>query len=213
MHSYLSRLNAVFFFGLMCLGTCGVIAALSSFIPFVNPPDSAKNLIARVTGINLDKFITGSAVLRPRVRRSRYEVANIDLNGNIDLTDEWHWNTKQIFIWLSANYKTNKKSSEISLWDRLIESKEESIFNLYNAKTEYDLIDMDLSLKGNNISYILRWDIHPWIGFISRKVASNDQIYSMIMPDKPEKKSNIKSRDKPIKKEKPKKKKKRNNSM
>ena len=193
MHSYLSRLNAVFFFALTCLGTCGFLAGISSYIPYINPPDLSKNLLSSITNINLLNFFSGSAVIRPRTRRTRYEIGSILFDGKIDLSDEFNWNTKELFIWMSANYNTKRKESEISLWDRIISEKDESIFELENEKTEYDLIDIDNGLKNNNITYILKWDIHPWIGLIKRKMSNINGNFNMKMPKKPNTKTTNKN--------------------
>ena len=42
----------------MCLAACGGLAALSCFIPFVNPPDELKSLIDDVTTVNVDNLLS-----------------------------------------------------------------------------------------------------------------------------------------------------------
>lgn len=42
----------------MCLAGCGGLAALSCFIPFVNPPEDMKSLIYEVTTVNVDKLLS-----------------------------------------------------------------------------------------------------------------------------------------------------------
>ena len=58
MHSTLSRLNSIFFFALMCLAACGGFAALSHWIPQINPPDDQKSLIFNVTKVHVESLLS-----------------------------------------------------------------------------------------------------------------------------------------------------------
>eukprot|EP01084_Bolivina_argentea_P274633 468153_1 len=173
MHSFLSRLNTIFFFALMCLAACGGLAALSCFIPYVNRPDSEKSLINDVTKVKVESFFHHHGSLRRGVKRTKFERAELTFSVEVDLRDEFHWNTKQLFVWLSADYK-GKQSGVIhksSLWDSLVINKGQALFDIEGKIPEYKLIDPDLDLRDNKVNFTLYWDIHPWIGLVTRKNA------------------------------------------
>eukprot|EP00483_Globobulimina_turgida_P011495 UN11517 len=182
MHSYLSRLNTIFFFALMCLAASGGLAALSCFIPYVNPPDSVKNLVSDVTKVDIDSFFHHHGSLRRGVRRTKFERAELTFSVDVDLRDEFHWNTKQLFVWLSADYigKQSKITHRTSLWDSLVITKSQALFEIDAKLPEYKLIDPDLDLRDNQINFTLNWDIHPWIGLVTRKSANTP--YKLSMP-------------------------------
>mmetsp|Transcript_46496 Transcript_46496/g.77266 ORF Transcript_46496/g.77266 Transcript_46496/m.77266 type:complete len:188 (+) Transcript_46496:47-610(+) len=182
MHSFLSRLNTIFFFALMCLAICGGIASISCFIPFVNPPDALKSLLYDVTNVDVDKFYHHHGSMRRGVRKSKFERAELTFSADIDLRDEFHWNTKQLFVWLSADYigKDNQVTHRSSLWDTLVRSKSAAMFEMNAKMPEYKLIDPDLDLRDNNVNFTLNWDIHPWIGLITRK--HSDTPHKVDMP-------------------------------
>eukprot|EP00484_Ammonia_sp_Unknown_P027527 CAMPEP_0197031604 /NCGR_PEP_ID=MMETSP1384-20130603/10568_1 /TAXON_ID=29189 /ORGANISM="Ammonia sp." /LENGTH=111 /DNA_ID=CAMNT_0042461161 /DNA_START=251 /DNA_END=586 /DNA_ORIENTATION=+ len=99
----------------------------------------------------------------------------------IDLRDEFHWNTKQLFVWLSADYigKNSGVLHRMSLWDTLVTSKSQAQFDLNEKIPEYKLIDPDLDLRDNTVNFTLNWDIHPWFGLITRKVSSTPNQVAM----------------------------------
>merc|ERR1712154_111625 len=175
-------LNTIFFFALMCLAACGALAAISCFIPYVNPPDSDKSLLFQVTNVNVDTFFHHHGALRRGVKRSKFERAELTFSVDIDLRDEFHWNTKQLFVWLSADYigKQSKITHKISLWDTLVRTQSQALFELDTKLPEYKLIDPDLDLRDNQVNFTLNWDIHPWIGLVTRK--SSTEPYSISMP-------------------------------
>ena len=168
-------MNAIFFFALMVLGVCGGIAALTCFIPQVNPPDSEKSLVDDVSNVQVANFFHHHGSLRRGIKRAKFERAELTFGVDVDLRDEFHWNTKQLFVWLSADYvgKQNKVVHRASLWDSLVIKKSQAQFELAAKVPEYRLIDPDLDLRDNQVNFTLYWDIHPWIGLVTRKKSSH----------------------------------------
>ena len=120
--------------------------------------------------------------LRRGIRRAKFERAELTFSVDVDLRDEFHWNTKQLFVWLSAEYKgkRNDITHRSSLWDMLVTTQSQAMFEFEMKIPEYKLIDPDLDLRDNVVNFTLNWDIHPWIGLIQRKSSSHP--YQMTMP-------------------------------
>ena len=116
------------------------------------------------------------------MKASKFERAELTFSVDVDLRDEFHWNTKQLFVWMSADYR-GKKSNVVhraSLWDSLVITKSQALFEMEMKMPEYRLIDPDLDLRDNRVNFTLHWDIHPWIGLITRKQSMHP--YTMTMP-------------------------------
>ena len=119
--------------------------------------------------------------LRRGVKASKFESAQLTFDVDIDLRDEFHWNTKQLFVWLSVDYvgKSNKVVHRISLWDELVIKKSQAVFELEGKTPEYKMIDPDLDLRDNKVNFTLNWDIHPWIGLVTRKHSQTPLVHKM----------------------------------
>lgn len=115
MHSSLNRLQTTFGFFTTCAFTLAGIIALLSLVPF---PALQKQ---------------PAAVLKPRdlqvkMWRPHYytnkkeESAEIKFDLDADLSPLFTWNTKQIFIYVTANYPTGtgEEQSEAVIWDQII---------------------------------------------------------------------------------------------
>ena len=116
------------------------------------------------------------------MRRTKFERAELQFSVDVDLRDEFHWNTKQLFVWLTADYKGKKNNvmHRASLWDMLVTAKSQALFEFETKLPEYKLIDPDLDLRDNKVNFTLHWDIHPWIGLITRKESSHP--FKLTMP-------------------------------
>ncbi|CAR25410.1 signal peptidase complex subunit SPC3 [Lachancea thermotolerans CBS 6340] len=95
------------------------------------------------------------------------ENLKISFDLESDLTPLFNWNTKQIFVYLTAEYNGLKKpsvKSEVTLWDSIITDKEGAVISLNNAKSKYSVWDIEEKLSDRNLTFKLHWNIQPWIG-------------------------------------------------
>lgn len=74
---------------------------------------------------------------------------NFDLDA--DLSTLFNWNTKQVFVYLTAEYDGGAKRSDIrnkvTIWDRIITSPEASVLSLRNQRGAYSVYDVQKSFK------------------------------------------------------------------
>nr|AFK34044.1 unknown [Medicago truncatula] len=86
------------------------------------------------------------------------------LNISGDLQSLFTWNTKQVFVFLAAEYETRKKPlNQISLWDGIIPSKEHAKF-LIHTSNKYRFIDQGTNLRGREFNLTLHWHVMPKTG-------------------------------------------------
>lgn len=74
---------------------------------------------------------------------------NFDLDA--DLTPLFNWNTKQVFVYLTAEYDGGAKrtdvSNKVTFWDKIILTKEDAILHLRNQRSAYSVYDVQKSFK------------------------------------------------------------------
>lgn len=131
MHNALNRLSTTFSFASSCALTLACVIALLSIIPVPAPSSSPTASIA-VTNVQVVKG-------RPHYYASkREEYAQIRFDLDADLSGLFTWNTKQVFVYVTANYPSNSNggSSEAVIWDTII-STTSTPFSVQNLKAQY----------------------------------------------------------------------------
>ena len=87
----------------------------------------------------------------------------------------FHWNIKQLFVYIVATYSTptNPKNT-IVLWDRIIESiHTNKIINETNTFVKYGLVDQGAELRGVEVELSLVWDHMPLTGALYMSEGSS----------------------------------------
>lgn len=116
MHSSLNRLQTTFGFFTSCAFTLAGIIAILSLLPFPAPA-SQPTAVIKPRDIQVVKG-------RPHYYSSkREENAQIRFDLDADLSPLFTWNTKQLFVYVTANYPTSKNGAEQTesvIWDMII---------------------------------------------------------------------------------------------
>lgn len=100
------------------------------------------------------------------VNRQPKENTKLNFDLQADLTPLFNWNTKQVFVYLTAEYpgKSPGSSNKVTYWDRIITKKEDAILKLSNVKSKYSVWDVEKSFRQRDAIVKLEWNIQPWIG-------------------------------------------------
>ncbi|KAJ3694411.1 hypothetical protein LUZ60_009891 [Juncus effusus] len=164
MHSAAQRANAIATFGVALLATLCVAA---SILDAFNTPD----VQARVQVTKINRF---------RRQLDGNDEVRLTLNMSMNLESLFTWNTKQVFVFLAAEYETPKNGlNQVSLWDHIIQDKEKANFNI-KVPTEYPLIDQGSNLRGKEIDLVLHWHIMPKSG---RMIRDKMKLSSFSLPN------------------------------
>ncbi|KAH8071482.1 hypothetical protein JL721_4463 [Aureococcus anophagefferens] len=171
MHTYWVRLNAVFFYGLNVLLGLSVAAWFSCLqqdlhfkteLPAARRRDGARQ----------------RALEPPRARRRRPR-ALLSFDLQADLTPAFHWNLKQLFVFVLAEYYTESNVlNQVILWDKIVTSEEEARLDERNVYVKYALIDQTNELRNTSVNYLLVWDHMPVTGrlFMERETGSTSML-------------------------------------
>ncbi|KAJ1387456.1 Signal peptidase complex subunit 3 [Sesbania bispinosa] len=89
---------------------------------------------------------------------------SMTMNISADLQSLFTWNTKQVFVFLAAEYETSKNSlNQISLWDGIIPSKDHAKFWIHTSN-KYRFIDQGSNLLGKEFNLTVHWHVMPKTG-------------------------------------------------
>jgi len=154
MHTVWVRLNAVVFFGLSALLGFSVAAAISKI-------GHANRHVPNVKKLSLNK-------LKSLKAHGGVDRALLSFDLNVDLNPAFHWNIKQLFVYVVAEYKSSKNPrNQIVLWDRIVEAsdpREERVIAQDNIFVKYALVDQARDLRGEEVTLQLMWDHMPLTG-------------------------------------------------
>eukprot|EP00823_Brevimastigomonas_motovehiculus_P006291 TRINITY_DN5164_c0_g1_i1.p1 TRINITY_DN5164_c0_g1~~TRINITY_DN5164_c0_g1_i1.p1 ORF type:complete len:174 (+),score=18.41 TRINITY_DN5164_c0_g1_i1:67-588(+) len=152
MHSFFARLNVVFFYFVTCLFIAAMGCAISYYIS--DPTYSAHLTNARV-------------IMRPSGRGS-IDVGFVKFDADVDLSDYFnYWNTKQLFVWVHMQYKTDARPlNQMVVWDRIITDKTSAKFSISNQQNKYKLWDLSGKMRNHGVNLTLSWDIMPIVGLL-----------------------------------------------
>ncbi|EIN11227.1 signal peptidase [Punctularia strigosozonata HHB-11173 SS5] len=157
MHSVYARINNVSTYLSSCLLALLGAIALSSFVFTAQPSGN-------VTIANLRVFPGNS----PRYRVKNQEFTFVNFNVTADLTPLFHWNTKQLFIYVQAEYTSAKGvQNEIVIWDRIVRRKEDAVVNVA-GRNKYVFRDLSRTFRGvEPAHYSLKYNLMPYVGALT----------------------------------------------
>uniref|UniRef100_A0A0D3EJ90 Signal peptidase complex subunit 3 n=1 Tax=Oryza barthii TaxID=65489 RepID=A0A0D3EJ90_9ORYZ len=136
---------------LLLLAACCAASALDAFhVPSVQAQ-------AHVTKINrFHKQLNGN------------DKVTLTFNVSANLESLFTWSTKQVFVFLTAEYENSKNSlNQVSLWDHIIPDKDKANLQV-EVKSKYPLIDQGSSLRGKKVQLVLHWHVMPKAGVMIR---------------------------------------------
>ncbi|BAF03841.1 signal peptidase complex subunit 3 precursor [Oryza sativa Japonica Group] len=152
MHSWVQRLlTTATTAALLLLAACCAASALDAFhVPSVQAQ-------AHVTKINrFHKQLNGN------------DKVTLTFNLSANLESLFTWSTKQVFVFLTAEYENSKNSlNQVSLWDHIIPDKDKANLQV-EVKSKYPLIDQGSSLRGKKVQLVLHWHVMPKAGVMIR---------------------------------------------
>ncbi|KAL0956946.1 hypothetical protein HGRIS_003048 [Hohenbuehelia grisea] len=110
-------------------------------------------------------------VLDARLPRQRYrtqEAVFTQFNVTADLTPLFHWNTKQVFVYLQAEYNNSKGvQNEVVVWDRIVRRKSDAVIRT-RAMSKYSIRDLTRSFKKiPGAHFTLKYNIMPYVGVLT----------------------------------------------
>lgn len=164
MHNVYTRANAAFFAALCALG---IMCGLTAFSTYFHHPTPLLNSLKLK---NLERFYRAA---------DGTDKAVLTFDIDADLSSVFNWNTKQLFVYVVAEYETSSNVvNQVVIWDKIVKKKKQAKLRERNQRTDYFLADQYDELRNTDIKLKLMWDIMPVSGrlFIHEKPGSHFQM-------------------------------------
>lgn len=172
MHTVWVRLNAVVFFGLTVLLCFSILAAISK----IGHATKHRPIIHK---LELNK-------MKSLKNHGGVDRALLSFDLHADMTPAFHWNIKQLFVYVVATYATpTNPKNQIVLWDRIIESTHpasQKIINEQNLFVKYGLVDQGAELRGKEVELSLMWDHMPLTGVLHMDGQEEGTASKFVLP-------------------------------
>jgi len=105
--------------------------------------------------------------------------SNVSFDLEADFRELFHWNMNQLFVYVTASFETEKnKRNEVTIWDQIIQDKDEAVLSLKNVTNEYPIRDQYRSLRGRNIELIVNYRTMPITGLMHTHEAARSVFVS-----------------------------------
>ncbi|XP_010424829.1 PREDICTED: signal peptidase complex subunit 3A [Camelina sativa] len=148
MHTFGYRANALLTFAITALAFICAIASFSDKFSNQNPS-------AEIQILNINRF---------KKQSHGNDEVSLTLDISADLQSLFTWNTKQVFVFVAAEYETPKNFlNQVSLWDAIIPAKEDAKFRI-QVSNKYRFIDQGQNLRGKEFNLTLHWHVMPKTG-------------------------------------------------
>jgi len=99
-----------------------------------------------------------------------FDSAELTFDLNADLRPLFNWNVKQIFIFVTAEYKTkSNKVNQLVVWDRIIQNTTAAQINVVGEGLKYNFVDLSNDLRNNSITLTVKYDVSPISGILFMK--------------------------------------------
>lgn len=98
-----------------------------------------------------------------------------------DFRPAFHWNLKQLFVFVLAEYESQSNPlNQVILWDKIVEREEDALL-LGQAHIKYALVDQANGLRNASVDLHVVWDHMPITGrlFMDRGYGSTFHLPSV----------------------------------
>ncbi|KAJ7689475.1 signal peptidase 22kDa subunit [Mycena rosella] len=159
MHSLYARVNNISALLSSCvMGLLAAIALSSVVLSMFEAPLEGGAVLVK-----------GVKVVHGKGRAYQHEHAIVNFEIDADLTPLFNWNTKQLFLYLDAEY-TNSKGvkNAVVIWDRIVRRKEDANIHV-DSRQKYSFRDVTgfrSVISDASATYTLRYNLMPHVGVL-----------------------------------------------
>ncbi|EQC39591.1 hypothetical protein SDRG_03025 [Saprolegnia diclina VS20] len=150
MHTIWTRANALF---TLAMTAMSIMCALTTLTTYLHEPSPVINTLSLNTVHSLKKY------------RDRTEKAVLSFDLDADLRSVFNWNTKQLFVYIVAEYASaSNAKNEVVIWDAIVPTKDDAMLRRTDEGVKYFLADQHDELRGADVTLKLKWDVMPVCG-------------------------------------------------
>lgn len=164
MFNIISRAQGLSNHAITCTSVIAALVFISSFIQLYSNDIWSLNT-ASISNIQAHALMKNSYQYGAKNGKPK-ENSMIRFDLEADLTPLFNWNTKQLFVYLTAEYpgKSEGSSNKVTYWDKIIQSPEDAKIKLSNQRAKYSVWDVENSFRQREANLTLEWNIQPHVG-------------------------------------------------
>jgi signal peptidase complex subunit 3 len=161
MNQERNRANAIITIGITSFAyTALFLAATSFYFEYRFPPQPVGEFKGKPNVVALAPHNYA-----PELHYEDCDRAVVFFDFNADLTSLWHWNVKQLFVYLVVSYDSPTSTrNELTLWDRIVVTKSDAKFDVQRS-VEYFFDDKSFDLRGVKVHAELRYQVMSHTGY------------------------------------------------
>ncbi|KAI8801757.1 signal peptidase 22kDa subunit [Cladochytrium replicatum] len=164
MYSLSQRANAVLALAVtVACVVAAIAAAIGPLLSTVSPIELATPKIA-VKRTSIERGRLGSYYNH---HSQVVELGIVKFDLEADLRPLFTWNTKQLFVYLVAEYETEKhRWNQVTIWDDIITHKDDALISFRDKRAEYPLTYVENVVNGIKANLTLHWNTVPVVGLM-----------------------------------------------
>ncbi|RLO00789.1 hypothetical protein DYB28_006018 [Aphanomyces astaci] len=150
MHTFWTRANAVFMAAFTAMYTMCALTTLTTFLHTPSP---------------LVYTLALNQVQSLRNYRDKTDRAVLTFDLDADLSSVFNWNTKQLFVYVVAEYTSaSNVVNQVVVWDAIVPTRADARLQFADENVKYFLADETNQLRDADVTLKLQWDVMPVCG-------------------------------------------------
>ena len=113
----MNRFSTIFYTFVSAMGLAASLCHVTSY--FFYPNINANIEFLKIHDFTLNNYL-------------QMDQANLSFKLDLDLSEEFHWNQNQLFVYALVQYESDSnKLNEVVIWDEIVRSKEEAVGHFF----------------------------------------------------------------------------------
>lgn len=89
----------------------------------------------------------------------------LGLSLEADLRSVFSWNTKQLYVFMQAEYVSkDNRINQVVVWDKIVEAQADANLHIPNLRQKYAFADKGRNLRDKDINLTVAWNVMPRVG-------------------------------------------------
>eukprot|EP01064_Diplonema_japonicum_P010588 TRINITY_DN1781_c0_g1_i1.p1 TRINITY_DN1781_c0_g1~~TRINITY_DN1781_c0_g1_i1.p1 ORF type:complete len:174 (+),score=29.89 TRINITY_DN1781_c0_g1_i1:34-555(+) len=113
------------------------------------------------------------------IPKEKGETAVVGVKLDADMTGLWHWNVKQLFIYVVAESRSPGRIHEVVLYDYIMREPEVLRVGFSKRQGAYDYHLVGKEIEGHNFTLKVKWNVMPHSGVLYYQEQAGEKQFSI----------------------------------
>ncbi|WFD22129.1 hypothetical protein MEQU1_000791 [Malassezia equina] len=146
--------------------------------------------IIALTGFQIGQPSCTMKINKADMRMQQFVETKLDLD--LDLNPLFNWNTKQVFLSLTASYESPRRvrvwirtymqgQNDVVIWDKIVRNKQDAVIRLRNLRNKYGMREYTKSFDNvTSVDYRVEWNVMPYVGIMQRGATERSEPFMLV---------------------------------